>query len=52
MLSLKFGKLKIIEKGYTEDNVHMIHKDINRMRNKFNLEYFIKICKLIAKNNE
>lgn len=39
-------------KGYIESNVHIIHKDINIMRNKFKLDYFIKICKLITKNND
>lgn len=39
-------------KGYTEDNVHITHKDINCTRNKFDLEYFINICKLISNNNE
>jgi hypothetical protein len=39
------------DKGYTEDNVQWIHKDINRMKNIFDNNYFIKICKLISKNN-
>lgn len=38
-------------KGYIEGNVQWIHKDINLMKNRFNNEYFINICKLIANNN-
>lgn len=34
--------------GYTEDNVIMVHKDINLMRNKFSVEYFINLCKLVS----
>jgi hypothetical protein len=39
-------------KGYTNDNVQWIHKDINRMKSNFDEKYFIKICKLISKNNK
>jgi len=35
-------------KGYTLDNVQWIHKDINKMKNNFNQDYFIEICKKIA----
>ncbi len=38
-------------KGYNEDNVQWVHKDINFMKNKFNNEYFINMCKLISQNN-
>lgn len=38
-------------KGYIEKNVQWVHKDINLMKNKFNNEYFIKMCKLITQNN-
>lgn len=38
-------------KHYTPDNIQIIHKDINRMKNNFNQEYFIEMCKLIAENN-
>jgi len=37
--------------GYSIDNVWIVHKDINLMRNKFNIEYFKEICNLITKNN-
>lgn len=38
-------------KGYELNNVQWVHKDINIMKNKFNNDYFINICKLIASNN-
>lgn len=34
--------------GYVEGNVQWVHKDINIMKNKFDQEYFINMCKLIA----
>jgi len=39
------------EKGYIKDNVQWIFKDINRIRNIFSIEYFIKICKAVADYN-
>lgn len=38
-------------KGYIPGNVQWVHKDVNLMKNKFNEDYFINICKLIYKNN-
>lgn len=38
-------------KGYTKDNVQWIHKDINRMKNIFEQDYFIKTCRLIGEYN-
>ncbi len=38
------------KKGYIEGNVQWVHKDVNRMKNHFNQQYFIDICKHIAKN--
>lgn len=35
-------------KGYIKENIQWIHKDINIMKNKYNLEYFINTCKKIA----
>ena len=37
-------------KGYTKDNVQWVHRDINMMKNSFNQEYFISVCKLISNN--
>lgn len=38
--------------GYIEGNVQWVHKDINMMKNKYNNEYFIQVCKNIAKFQE
>ena len=35
-------------KGYTMNNVQWLHKDVNIMKNKYNMEYFINMCKLIS----
>lgn len=50
---LKTASLDRIDssKGYTLDNIQWVHKDVNRMKNKYNQKYFIEICKKIAKNN-
>jgi len=37
-------------KSYTIDNIQWVHRDINIMKNHYNEEYFIEMCKLIAKN--
>jgi len=39
-------------KEYELDNIQLVHKHVNLMKNHYNNEYFINICKLIAKNNE
>jgi len=36
-------------KGYTINNIQIIHKDINKMKMDLNQEYFINLCKLISK---
>jgi hypothetical protein len=38
-------------KGYVIDNIQWIHSDINIMKNNYNQDYFIKMCKLISGNN-
>jgi hypothetical protein len=35
-------------KEYTLDNIQLVHKHINLMKNKFDNQYFIDMCKLIA----
>lgn len=35
-------------KGYVLGNVQWVHKDINIMKNKFDNQYFIEMCKKIA----
>ncbi len=39
-------------KGYTVDNIQILHKTINRMKWDLNQNHFIELCKLISKNNE
>jgi hypothetical protein len=39
-------------RGYTLDNIQLVHKDINIMKNAFEQEYFIEICKLIVSKSE
>lgn len=39
-------------KGYTIDNIQWIHKDINMMKNSFNMEYFTYLCRLVTNNSE
>lgn len=36
------------DKGYTIDNIQWVLKDVNLMKNKFNQDYFIKICNKIS----
>lgn len=37
-------------KGYIEGNVQWVHKDINIMKQSYSQEYFIELCKDVAKN--
>lgn len=37
-------------KGYELGNVQWVHKDVNIMRNVYSVDYFIKICELVADN--
>jgi len=39
------------QKGYTLDNIQYVHKDINRMKNKYSENYFIEMCKKVSENN-
>ena len=38
-------------KGYTPDNIQIITKKINMMKQQYSQEEFIEMCKLVAKNN-
>jgi hypothetical protein len=38
-------------KGYVEGNIQWVHKNINIMKNVYEQNYFIFLCKLIAENN-
>lgn len=35
-------------KGYIENNIQWLHKDINMMKRIYNQDYFIQMCKLVA----
>lgn len=37
---------------YTLDNIQLVHKHINIMKNVYSHDYFIEMCKKVAKNNE
>jgi hypothetical protein len=39
-------------KEYEINNIQLVHKHINLMKNHYNNEYFINMCKLIAENNK
>jgi hypothetical protein len=39
------------KKDYTLDNIQLVHKDINMIKKEYNQDYFINLCKLVAKNN-
>lgn len=39
------------KQGYTIDNIQWVHKDINLMKNQFDENYFISLCKQIAKSH-
>jgi hypothetical protein len=35
---------------YTINNVQLVHKNVNLMKNHFNQDYFLELCKMIVKN--
>lgn len=39
-------------KGYVKGNVQWVHKDINMMKQSYNVDYFIKLCTEVAKYNK
>lgn len=51
---LKYGNASLdridSSKGYIEDNVQWVHKDINMMKRTYDQNYFIEMCKKVAKN--
>lgn len=38
------------EKGYTEKNVQLVHKDVNMMRGSLENDMFIELCTMVANN--
>lgn len=39
-------------KAYTEDNIQIVHIDINKMKQEFDEKYFLKMCNLITNNHK
>lgn len=37
-------------RGYTIDNVQWVHKHVNIMKNRYDVEYFKQICRLVVEN--
>lgn len=37
--------------NYTTDNVQWVHKDINRLKNTFDQNHFVALCKAVAEEN-
>ena len=59
-ISLEFDKARKVtgsldridsSKGYTEDNVQWVHKDINFMKQAYSQDQFVNLCKLVALYN-
>lgn len=38
-------------KGYTKDNIQLVHKDVNIMKNALNQDYFKELCKAVTNHN-
>ena len=38
------------QKGYVKNNIHWVHKDVNIMKGKLDVNYFIEICIAISNN--
>lgn len=39
-------------KPYVKGNIQWVHKDANIMKNGYNLEYFIKMCRMVVEHNK
>lgn len=39
-------------KGYTRENIQWVYKDINFMKNNYDQNYFINLCKLVYLNSQ
>jgi hypothetical protein len=35
--------------GYTKENIQIVHKDINFMKQSYSQEYFVEMCNLVSK---
>jgi 5-methylcytosine-specific restriction endonuclease McrA len=36
--------------GHTVDNLRLVHRDINHMKNHYSDDYFLEMCKLVSTN--
>lgn len=41
----------VSSKGYTKENIQWVHKDVNIMKNKFDQQYFVSMCKKVAEHH-
>lgn len=39
-------------KGYYVDNIQWVHKQVNLLKNRFDNDWFIKICKMVASKHD
>ena len=39
-------------KGYIENNIQLVHKDVNMMKGSLTQERFIELCKMVANHNK
>lgn len=39
-------------KGYIENNIQLVHKDVNMMKGSLTQERFIELCKMVASHNK
>lgn len=52
-LPIELGKTASLDRidsavCYRKDNIQWVHKDVNRMKNKYDQNYFIQVCKRIT----
>lgn len=40
------------KKGYIKDNIQLVHKDVNIMKNHFDQRYFLEMCRLITQKSK
>ena len=36
--------------GYIKNNIQLVHKDVNIMKNSFSVDYFVNLCRMVVKN--
>ena len=38
--------------GYTVENVHIVHRDINMMKQRYDLNYFVELCSAVSSSQK